>query len=59
MQRILRADPNDATPDIYDAEDTRRASSNTAIEMINRRESVGAANVVTVYRALSLSVQAP
>ena len=42
-------------PDINEAEDVRWFSLDEAVAMIDRGEIVGAATVIALYRALSLS----
>ncbi|MGW0250801.1 NUDIX hydrolase [Nocardia goodfellowii] len=49
------ADLTDTPPDMNEAEDIRWIPLAEAVEMIDRGEIVGAATVVAVYRALSLS----
>ncbi len=48
-------DHADTRPDINEAETIRWVSLGKAVEMIDRGEIVGAATVVGVYRALTLS----
>ncbi|MCP2291206.1 ADP-ribose pyrophosphatase YjhB, NUDIX family [Nocardia amikacinitolerans] len=50
------ADLTETQPDINEAEDIRWIPLDEAVRMIDRGEIVGAATVVAVYRALSLSV---
>ncbi|MFB8004906.1 NUDIX domain-containing protein [Nocardia sp. NPDC056000] len=49
------ADLTNTTPDINEAEDIRWIGLDEAVTMIDRGEIVGAATVVAVYRALSLT----
>ncbi|WP_328404372.1 NUDIX hydrolase [Nocardia sp. NBC_00403] len=49
------ADLTDTPPDINEAEDVRWIPLEEAVAMIDRGEIVGAATVVALYRALSLS----
>lgn len=51
------AELTDTAPDINEAEDIRWIPLTEAVEMIDRGEIVGAATVVAVYRALSLSAR--
>jgi 8-oxo-dGTP pyrophosphatase MutT (NUDIX family) len=51
------ADLTDTPPDINEAEDVRWIPLEEAVTMIDRSEIVGAATVVALYRALSLSAE--
>lgn len=51
------ADHADTIPDINEAEDIRWVPLTEAVAMIDRKEIVGAATVVAVYRVLSLAAQ--
>ncbi|MET9211539.1 MULTISPECIES: NUDIX hydrolase [unclassified Nocardia] len=49
------AEPTGAAPDVNEAEEVRWVPLDEAVQMIDRGEIVGAATVVGIYRALSLT----